>query len=411
MLASALLTLFLPLAATDDPLSRLELTWRDRAVTVGELPAELGPGPAAAVEAWAAWTDEQGYAMTLSDDGRVLLVTRGSTRTTRRRLELLHRTQEAFDELLPAPERREAGGPGLGGPPDGEPGAPPPEGPGGGPPEDPDGGPGGLTPEGLEPLPYSWSYEWGAGTWPLDTETCVLFVLKNEEDHDHLVEALGEMQDYLAGWVATGKEQLGFVHQRPLVAGFVEGAAGLEEWDPDNELVHRVTQLLHVRRFSAQQPYWLSQGLAWHLENELRGTIYCFPYRSEFVWATEHTGWDRELQRRFKGRSDQPLHPDEFMAWRRGSYDAEAAHVTFGIAGFLARFHADRLPELCESLRLFTLENGRRDLGGGSWELIPGYEMPAEEQVRLMQELFGPEVLEDLTAYFQKGKRYRPGRR
>ena len=48
------------------------------------------------------------------------------------------------------------------------------------------GGAGGLTPEGLEPLPYSWSYEWGAGTWPLDTETCVLFVLKNEEDHDLL---------------------------------------------------------------------------------------------------------------------------------------------------------------------------------------------------------------------------------
>jgi hypothetical protein len=409
MLAPLLLAaLSLPVPAGDDPLAGLEVTWRGEERAALELPPELGPGPPAALAAWAGWAVEHGYRLTLSDDGRALLVTHERSRSPKKRLELLHRTEAAFDALLPAPERGAAPEPGA---PAGAPDGPPPEDPGGPPPEDPGGGPGGLSPEGLEPLPYSWSHEWGVGTWPLDTETCVLFVCRTEEDHDDLVETLGEMQDYLAGWVETGKEQLGFVHQRPLVAAFVEGASGLEEWDPDNELVHRAAQLLFVRRFSAQQPYWLAQGLAWHLEHELRGTIYCFPYRSEFVWATEHTGWDRELQRRFKGRAKEPLHPDEFMEWRRGSYDADAARVTFGIAGFLARHHADRLPDFCEALRLYALEHGRRDLGGGSWERIPGYEVPAAEQLRLLRELFGETVLEELTASFEKGKRYRPGRR
>lgn len=410
MLAHALLALA-PLlsnaAATDDALVDLEVQWRGKDHPAAALPAELGPGPPAAVEAWASWAAEHSYRMTLTDDGRVLLLTHTRSRSPKKRLELLHRTEAAFDALLPAPEREETVEPAA---PGGSAGGPPPEDPGT-PPEDPGGAPSGLTPEGLEPLPWSWSSEWGVGTWPLDTETCVLFVCRTEEDHDTLVEALGEMQDYLAPWVETGKEQLGFVHQRPLVAAFVEGAAGLEEWDPDNELVHRTAQLLFVRRFSAQQPYWLAQGLAWHLENELRGNIYCFPYRSEFVWATEHTGWDRELQQRFKDRKKDPLHPDEFMAWRRGSYDADAARITFGVAGFLARYHADRLPELCDRLRLFALEHGRRDLGGGSWERIPGYEVPEAEQLELLRELFGPAVMEDLTASFQKGKRYRPGAR
>ena len=67
----------------------------------------------------------------------------------------------------------------------------------------------------------------------------------------------------------------------------MENPAGMEEWDIENELVHRLAHLLLLRRFG-QQPFWLTMGFSWYVEKEMRGAIYCYPYRSGFVWASEH---------------------------------------------------------------------------------------------------------------------------
>jgi hypothetical protein len=85
-----------------------------------------------------------------------------------------------------------------------------------------------------------------------------------------------------------------------------------------------------------RQPYWLLQGFAWHAEMELRRGIYCFPYRSGFVWAVEHTGW--------RARVGGAVARQERGAARRGR-DAQArqrsttqgALNAWGAATFLAR--------------------------------------------------------------------------
>lgn len=384
---------------SDDPLSQVEIGWKGKTYAGPALPLEVGPGPPAAAEAWAAWTLEHDYRMTLTDDARVLLITHQKNGKFGRQLELVHRTEKEFDRILPEPEREEEVVE-----------EEVPEDPTGELPEDPDGGPAGWTPEGLEPLPYTYSYEWGVGTWKVDTETCVMFIVRDEEDYGDLVETLGEMQDYLKPWVEKGKTFTGFVHERPMVAAYIANASGQEEWDPDNELVHRVAQMLFVRRFSSFQPYWLAQGLAWHIENELRGAIYCFPYRSEFVWATEHTGWDKELKSRFKDRDDQPLQASEFATWKRGKYEAEFARVAFGFAGFFDRYHQEDLSPFCEEVRLFAIEDNKVDLGDGNWERVTDYQVSIEDQLLFLKKHFGDEVLEDVTGYFAKGKRFKLSR-
>ncbi len=400
------LALLFPAAPPEDDLSQalaeVRVHHAGKTYRGDALPESIGKGPPAAVEAWAAWTLEHGYRMDLVGDGRVLLVSREKSRKRGRQLKLIAETEALFDELVPAPPREE--------PP--EPTEPAEEpGPGDGElPEDPDGGPAGWLPEDEAPLPYTYSYEWGVGTWPVDTETCVLFVVHDEEDYGDLVETLGEMQDYLKPWVAEGKRHTGFVHERPMVAAYIEHAAGQEEFDPDNEVVHRTAHMLFVRRFSSYQPNWAIQGFSWYVEMSIRRSIYCFPYRDEFVWATEHTGWRNELANAFGGREDEPLGLREFAEWRRGKYDARVARIAYGLMAFFAEHRPGKLSGYLEALRLFALEDNRVDVGGGDWERELDYAVPTRKQGELLGEHFGADVLSEATEFFRLGKKYRPKR-
>jgi hypothetical protein len=367
-----------------------------------ELPEDLGKGPPAAVEAWAGWVLEFDYRMDLTADGRLLLISPARNGKLARQLRLIDQTIELFDQLVPAPPREviveelpaddpadeeDLGDDEL--------------------PEDPEGGPVGWKPSGEAPSPFTYSYEWGMGTWPIDTETCVLFVVHDERDYGALVDKLAELQDYLKPWAKVGKKYTGFVHERPLVAAYIEHASGQEEWDPDNEVVHRTAQMLFVRRFSSLQPYWAVQGFAWYVEMKLRRGIYCFPYRDEFVWATEHTGWNNELKNAFADRKDEPLQLEEFVEWRRGKYDARVARIVYGMVGFLVRHHPGALSLFLEDLRLFSLEDNKIDNGDGTWERDEDYVIPLRQQGIFLGKHFGKTVLDDVTGFFRLGKKYK----
>jgi hypothetical protein len=403
MLSLAMLLSVVPaapaLSAVHAELEEATVRWGKKDYTVDALPAELGPGPAAAVGVWADWVLAHDYRMDLDPEGRVLLISSKKNGKLKRQLQLVASTSKRFDELFPAPPRLpqtaaggdeaprswQEGGDEI--------------------PEDPGGLPG-FGGEDSGPAVQSHSYEWGAGTWPVDTETCILFVARDEDDYADILDRLGELQEYLRPWLATAKRFTGFVLESPLVGAYIENAAGMEEWDPDNEVVNRVTQLLFVRRFS-QQPYWLVLGVAWQLEFELRKGIYCYPYRDEFVWATEHTGWSSVLRDRFKDRKSEPLRTEEFSHWRRGSYDDAHAKLSFGLVDFLVRFYPDRLTGFAEELRLFRDRDNRVELGNGSWARKPDYELPDAELTRLLEVHFGPLVLTDASEFFRKGKSFR----
>jgi hypothetical protein len=353
----------------------------------------------AAAEAWAGFAREHGYAMDLDGDGRLLLVSDGGASATERRIELVQRTIALFDrELPPPPPRTAAAEPAAGGP--GGPGGP--GGKSGGKraeradpddviPEDPEGPPPGWKPpEVLEPVETT---AWGAGTVPPDTQTIVLLVLRDEADYHAALDVLAGLREYLADWAARARADLGFVLEDPLSGGFVLNASGQEEWNPDNELVNRVAQLCLLRRFS-QQPNWIVQGWAWHVEMELLGGVYCFPHRSEFVWAVEHTGWDKEVARRLK---DAPPDFDALARWPRGTYDALLSRLAWALVDWSLAEHPGALSRVLEELRGYRDLNNRRKTSDTTWERARDFEVPAATQRKTFQDGIGKSFLRDFA--------------
>jgi hypothetical protein len=229
-----------------------------------------------------------------------------------------------------------------------------------------------------------------------------LFVLRNPEEYGQLLECLAQVAPELAGWTAEAKKDTGFVLIEPLCAAFLESAPGLKEWSPAHELVDRCAQLLLVQRFG-EQPYWLQQGVAWAAEWAYDSTLYSFPYRHEFVAATEHGAWPGELKAALAAREQKPLELAEFALLRRGHWDPERARLAFGCASFLALQPGPKLAQALVSLEAFRDENNRKDQGGGTWIRDPLFEIPADKQLELLEQQLGPKLMERVSAFLSKG--------
>ncbi|MEX1025550.1 MAG: hypothetical protein WD226_10795 [Planctomycetota bacterium] len=354
-----------------------ELTLEGESTTVGELPASIGEWPRKAVQTWAPFAEQRGLGMHLADGGRVLLLQRQKLKP-KRNLTLVAETAELVDRWFPAPERA----PSL------VPEAPPVE----------------EVPEGEY---YEWSYE--SDSSPLESETAVLIQVVDQGEYEAVLAFTAREYDYLQAWAPEARQLTGFILERPLVACWQERPDGMEEWDIENELVHRLSQLLVLRRFS-QLPYWLTMGLAWAVEDEVRGGIYCFPYRSGFVFATEHGDWWTRLRNETK-RLREPFTLDLVASWKRGTYQPREALFAYGTARFLTRhFEPQAVAAAFEELRLLKAANGRVDHGDGTWSLVVGWEVPAVDQARIFEGL-RPDFVSLLEASFKKGKSYKLPRR
>lgn len=368
------------------------VTWKEKKLQLAKLPADL-PAPARAViETWAPWAAENDYRLDLDAQGRILLVSSERSTGPAARLRAIAKTETWFDELFPAPKAAPAEAPKAPAAPAGipeDPEAPPPGAP----------ATGGTTPK---PASTSWTTSWGAGAGGMDRTTAVFFVIRDERDQAALLDHLAAEHAYLAAWTATAKKQTGFVLEEPLCGGYVEKARGQQEWDPEHELVNRVGQLLLLRRFG-QEPFWLQQAVGWEAELAFDGSLFCFPYRDEFVFATEHTGWPVELKNAFKDRADTPLTMAELAAWQRGRYDSARAHAAWGLLHHLVSTKPAELTPTLVELARFRTEHDKRSTGPNSWEKIPGYEIPAPDQERIFGARFGADVLEQASKAFRKG--------
>lgn len=388
--------------------------WRGADHSVSALPADL-PAPAQlALEAWYPFARSNGFRLDLEDSGRLLLLSPSGSSSHERLMELAGRTILLFDEKLPTPaERIESSDK----PP---PGAKPKTTP---PPERTD-EPLPEDPEGDEPHPWDdvpWPeaaaekdpveeytyYTWGAGGVPPDTETIVFLAVPRQTDYERALEFLALNHEYLAPWAEEAREQNGFALQQPLVgASFLFAAPGVEEWNPENELVNRLAQLLMLRRFG-QQPNWLVYGWAWTAEITLLESVYCFPYRDEFVWATEHTAWPDMLHELFERRAAKPLRAEEFVGWPHGTYLDTEAKLSWGVIDYLVRQQNENLPGLLEALRAYRDEHDREVVDGLTWQRKRDYVIPVEEQERLLGEHLGKNVWRDLTRWFRKAPEQR----
>jgi hypothetical protein len=376
-----------------------KITWREKRLDLAELPADL-PDPArAALEAWHPWSTDHAYKLDLDPSGRVLVITRESNDRIDQQMELAGEVLARFERELPPPAVRiEVPLPGEKKP---EP-EPEPK-PGGEPlPEDPEEGdhPWKLAPtrptERTSAAPVVT--KWGAEGAPLDSQTVVLFVVRDQDDFVALLKHLATKYPYLASWAAEAKANQGFVLGEPCVAAYLEIADGQEEWDPDNELVHRIARMLVLNRYG-DLPNWFMLGYAWSLEIALQKGVYCFPWRDEFVWATEHGGWPAAVKSRY---AKERIKPVDFMGFVRGKYVDEMAKASFAMTAYLVAKEHEKLPALLEELRAFRAEHARVQEGPNRWRRDTKYEITVPDQAKLFTKHLGEGYLQKASLFVRE---------
>jgi len=370
------------LARDDQPVA---LGWRGKSYTTRALPKELGEPARRPIEVWTDWARENDYRFDYDAEARVLLLSHGRGGTPTKKVELVARTIAWFDGILPLPPPQ----PAQAAKPDG---APPKA--DGAPASGPDGAPAGQ-PAGA---PAS---EAAAPGFVADAQPAVMLVLRDERDRSSVLEQLAARHPYLADWVRSTGQQLGFVLEEPLCGAYVEKASGQKEWSPNPELVHRVAELLTLRRFG-RVPFWIAQGLGWEAEIDLDDSVWCFPYRTEFVYAAEHGAWPVHLRNDFKDRVDKPVAIHEVASWPRGRFEARPARVAWGLVHVAATRARPGFSQALEELRQLRDVQDRRSTGPNTWERVPGYEVPPGEQERILLKHLGAEFLNDASDWFRK---------
>ena len=348
LLAAASLTFATPSpGAPTGPDDEL-LHWRKDRYALDHLPPEIPEAARAALERFGSWASEHDYHLHLNEDADVVLLTRGSKRP-KRELRLVEEADEYLDELLAS-----------------EPGA------------------ASTVREASEK----------------DAAPLVLVQAQNQEDYSSLVDHVVAMESYLASWSRSGKRDAGFVLEKPLCAAWMEDPPGVEEWSPDNELVHRMARLRLLRSFG-QLPNWVTLGVAWAAEDTIGRGIYCFPYRDSFVGVGEHSGWSKTLKRLSKKQSDVDF--SMISGWQRGTWDQDAAQYAFGAVRFFERAHPGTLAGFLAGLKETYEEKRIERFADGSWKIRPGYEVSHEDQMALFEETFGGDVFSEMATFFKKG--------
>jgi hypothetical protein len=360
-------------AAGRDDLA-VEVQWKGKATDLTTIEMEVGAVAAETAAHWAPLAHELEAYLHLTDDGRVLLLSDGNSSQVKKQMELIARTAAAVDETLPLPERE-----------------PDPE-------IDEDVPADEIEGEGRLYMPR-----------PQDDATVVLIEAADADAYKLVLAHLMRTEDYLDDWLPTAAVQSGFSLKRPLCATWIRNLDGQEEFDVRNEIVHRLSNLLVGRRFG-ELPFWLECGMAWHFEESLLGEIYCFPYRSGFVFASEHSSWTSDLATQFRGK-DEPFF-ERLCDWRRGTYQGTQARRAFGFARFMAEHHREEFGAVLDGLFDLRSRDGVNVMPDGlNWELIPGWEPSADQQLAVFEEHLGEGVLSEVTRYFEKGKKYKPSKR
>ena len=371
------------------------VTFRGKNYEPAALPDDVGATAKSAVHDWSLWAKSNGYRLDLDPSRRVLLLsTKSNVEAT---LGLVVKTIALFDSQFPAPVTPSAADASAGAKSPKPRATPTPDEI----PEDPESPPPGapktLPPDQIDAAELAKQ----AGAFRPDSQTAVMLVIKNSADYSSALDQLIALRPYLMEWKSTAITQIGFALEDPLCGAYNENSPGQEEWNPDNELVHRTMALLVMRRFS-EQPYWLNTGLCWFAEMAIAKSIYCMPYRDGFVGVGEHGGWIAALNSIYSGREKEPLKLTEF-AMVRGKWDDKLAKTALGIVDYMCKVNPRALAGLMEELRRFRDLNGRHTNADGTWTKLLDYEVPGEQQKVFLERYYGASVLRDVISYWTNG--------
>ncbi|MCK6449050.1 MAG: hypothetical protein L6Q99_21855 [Planctomycetes bacterium] len=239
-------------------------------------------------------------------------------------------------------------------------------------------------------------------------EPAVLLDLADRTSFGAAMDELAEQNRFAATWLrGLAANPSDFVLEEPVVGALAFFTGEREEWDPMNEVAHRVAHLLLVQRFG-HQPNWLRVGLSWTIEQDVRGSIYCFPGRSDFVSVAEHGGWSDELVAAYKPKSAPAITIEELTKLSRGTFKVDAAARAWGAARYLAEHERDALPKILADLRAAWERDSRETRPDGSWVRKADFELDAAAQAEIFERHAGPELWRRMTTAFREARRLTP---
>lgn len=343
--------------------AKAKVRFQGRSYALNKLPDGIGEAARTRLEQWLPWMQAHDFQAVLSADQSTLLVLPKRSLVAKRE-KLMEQVLERFNELAPlqeAPAKQSRLNPSA---------------------QE-------LPAEALQSLPGG------------DVETAVLVELMSPQLSKELGTYLAQIHTDLRGWASTSLLG-GVVSDVPPLSAAVDGD-GQEEYEAENEVVHRLVRTLLARRFGLL-PYTLQSGLAWALEEELCGDHYCFPFRDGFIFETEHDAWTSELKARYRSRRREPVTAAELFAFERGTFDLEPAQTAFGLGRYLIEEQPEALPLLLDSLHHEWARTVIR-IDGSGWEYEPTAEVSPARIAEVCAEVLGQEFAQNLTDYFSKGLR------
>jgi hypothetical protein len=354
--------------------ARADLQWKGKAVDPKAPPADLPPAVLQAAAPWQAWSRQRGYHLWVSDAGDCILLAEKRFSGVAEYLDLCRATIGFVDGFLP-PRAPDAGGV--------EPSRP-------------------QTGGSLEDFELPPPGAQGPSEVPRRPhQVPLLFAARNPAHYKEGLGLLAEGNLWLSAWAdEIGKHAYGLTLPQPLVGAWLIEAPENEEWDPRNELVHRLAQLLLMDR-AGNLPYWMTVGTAWNAELAVRGGIYCFPYRTGFVGIGEHGGWAAALRARFGERDAGEVDAASLCALQRGLYVDKYAATAWGGMRYLLAEHRAALPALFADLDLAWRQGALEVAADGSWRSLPQWEWPLATQADLLTRHLGRDLWQRLSRDFR----------
>lgn len=237
---------------------------------------------------------------------------------------------------------------------------------------------------------------WGLGpydaseekSWRRDDHPIELYLIDEEELYFAIIDAIADHSPRYAGFLQSCKEGTGFTLYPARLSVYFHNVKIQAEARIDHSIAHNAAHLELHRRYGFT-PLPLAEAVACAAEELALGEIWANWYRDGFVYATSHGGWRGNDTKKAVEKHDL----DEFWHYPGKPYHDELAHLGYG----WAIYAFESRPEAMH--RLFRAIQERYDAHpeqGGLYKISP------EDLSDMAREAFGPELQEELKAYWKK---------
>ena len=219
----------------------------------------------------------------------------------------------------------------------------------------------------------------------------LLAMVATPQDMGVITREIGESFPHLAEWAAEADQFPRVQHWNPLIAAIRHDPSLAKVKRPEVQLVHMAIQQELCRRYG-RLPYWICESLGYALQEELVDGVYGYSFRERGALDDEyHQGWKWGAQQAFQKEEPQVA---TLVDGSGVAFDQHRAYLQFGLAAWWLAEESDKLPALMQAI---LTTRGRTPMDAP-------YEPDAAEQQKLLQQVFGSDMLRNASYYWAGAK-------